>query len=178
MKILNYLIVALTATILLSGCSITKFSASQRINAGRELLDLYEAHEKEIIGDAEYNQFKNQILRASDIEQHIERSNPNMVHVIAFIKVKPGKREELIKIFNENVPNVLAEDGCIQYTLTVDTDSGIDIQMKDDNIVTVIEKWESIEALHAHLAAPHMEQYRKDTEEMTEGVELKVLQDT
>ena len=100
-----------------------------------------------------------------------------MIHVIAFIKVKPGQRDALIEIFNKNVPNVLAEDGCIQYTLTVDTDSGIGIQAKDGNILTVIEKWESREALQAHLAAPHMDQYRKDTEGMTDGLDLRVLED-
>lgn len=100
-----------------------------------------------------------------------------MIHVIAFIKVKPARRDALIDAFKKNVPNVLAEDGCIQYTLTVDAESGIDIQQEDENIVTAIEKWESAAALRAHLASPHMMQYKKDTEGMTEGVELRVLED-
>ena len=100
-----------------------------------------------------------------------------MIHVLATIHVKPGKRPELIEIFKKNIPHVLAEDGCIQYALTVDTASGIEIQKKNKNTVTVIEKWESAEALQAHLAAPHMKQYSKDTEGLTEGLELKVLED-
>ncbi|QBG49297.1 antibiotic biosynthesis monooxygenase [Verrucomicrobia bacterium S94] len=100
-----------------------------------------------------------------------------MIHVIAFIKVKPEHRKEFIRIFKANVPNVRAEDGCIQYTLTTDTDSGIDIQSKDPDILTVIEKWASRETLQTHLASPHMEQYRKDTEGMTEGLDLRVLED-
>lgn len=179
MKGAFYIIALLSTTILLSGCNITRFSATHSGNAGRELLDLHEAHEKEIIGDAEYERLVSRILestRDSEARQP-EGNNDDMVHVIAFIKVKPGQRDALIEIFNKNVPNVLAEDGCIQYTLTVDTESGIGIQQKDENIVTVIEKWESTAALQAHLEAPHMDQYRKDTEGMTEGVELRVLED-
>lgn len=176
MKKMLPLAVVVSLATLLSGCSIMKVSSTQRTNVGRELLDLHEARAKNVISNAEYQHLKNQIMESTLTES--ERNNENMVHVIAFIQVKPEHREELIKIFNTNVPNVLAEDGCIQYTLTIDTDSGIDIQTKDPNILTVIEKWESKEALQAHLSAPHMDQYRKDTEGMTEGLDLRVLQDT
>jgi quinol monooxygenase YgiN len=99
-----------------------------------------------------------------------------MIHVIASIGVKPGKRAEFIKIFKANVPNVLEENGCIEYTPAVDTDSGIEIQWKDETVVTVIEKWETLDALHAHLAAPHMEQFRGDTIDLVEDVSLTILQ--
>ena len=106
-----------------------------------------------------------------------EGSRETMIHVVATIKVKPGQRAELIKHFKANVPNVLAEDGCIEYSLTVDTESGIGIQLEDENTVTVVEKWESVDALQAHLAAPHMKKYKEDTKDLTEGLELKVLKD-
>ncbi|MEI6892027.1 MAG: putative quinol monooxygenase [Pontiella sp.] len=100
-----------------------------------------------------------------------------MIHVLASIKIKPGHRDALIQRFKKNIPLVRAEDGCIQYELTVDADSGIEIQEKNENIVTVVEKWKSVEALHAHLAAPHMKQYNKDTEDMVDGLDLKVLEE-
>jgi len=99
-----------------------------------------------------------------------------MIHVIASIGVKPGKRPEFIEIFKKNVPNVLAEKGCIDYIPAVDTESGIEVQRKDETVVTVIEKWESIEALHAHLASPHMEQYQADVADLVEDVSLTVLE--
>jgi quinol monooxygenase YgiN len=37
------------------------------------------------------------------------------VHVVAVIKVKPGKRTELLAAFQANVPAVHAEAGCIEY---------------------------------------------------------------
>ena len=99
-----------------------------------------------------------------------------MIHVIAAISIKPGTRDEFLKIFKRNIPNVLAEDGCLGYEPTVDFDSGFDIQEKDSNVVTIIEKWESIEHLKAHLAAPHMLEYKQQVKDIALGVSLRILQ--
>ena len=100
-----------------------------------------------------------------------------MVHVIASIGVKPGKRAEFIEIFKTNVPNVLAENGCVEYLPAVDAKSGIEAQWQDDTVVTVIEKWATLDALHAHLAAPHMDAFRRNTAGLTDDVSLTILED-
>ena len=99
-----------------------------------------------------------------------------MINVVATISLKPGTRAEFLKFFNANVPAVLAEDGCVEYVPTVDVDSGLEAQCKDEDSVVVIEKWETLAALHAHSEAPHMLEFRKNAGEMMEGVSLKVLQ--
>ena len=99
-----------------------------------------------------------------------------MINVIATINLKPGKRAEFLKIFNANVPACLAEDGCIEYFPTIDVDAKLERQSKDENAVIVIEKWESVEALHAHLEAPHMLEFRENAGDMIEGITLKVLE--
>ena len=101
-----------------------------------------------------------------------------MVNVIASIRVKPGKRADLIAAFNANVPNVLAEAGCIDYYPNVDIDAHMTYppQDMDENVVTIIEKWESLEALHAHTKAPHMATYREQVKDLVEGVSVKVLE--
>ena len=38
-----------------------------------------------------------------------------MIHVVAVLTAKPGKREEILKHFRANVPAVRAEKGCIEY---------------------------------------------------------------
>ncbi|MEM8689458.1 MAG: putative quinol monooxygenase [Pseudomonadota bacterium] len=83
-----------------------------------------------------------------------------MVHVVAVITAKPGLRGEVLEAFQANVPAVHAEDGCIEYGATVDTpDAGpIQTQVGEDTFV-VVEKWESLDALKAHAAAPHMATY-------------------
>ena len=100
-----------------------------------------------------------------------------MVHVIATIEVVEGKRDKFISIFKENLPNVLAEDGCLDYGPTVDLDSGIPVQMPvRDNVVTVVEQWESMDHLNAHLAAPHMATYREQVKDVVTGVTLQILE--
>jgi len=82
------------------------------------------------------------------------------VHVIAVITAKPGKRAEILEAFQANVPAVHAEDGCIVYQATVDTEGAGPIQtpVGPDTFV-VVEKWASLDALKAHAAAPHMAVY-------------------
>ena len=76
------------------------------------------------------------------------------VNVLAFITAKSGHREEVLKAFNGNVPNVHAEDGCIEYFAAVDTpDAGpIQTPLGPDSFV-VIEKWESLDHLMATSAS-------------------------
>jgi len=100
-----------------------------------------------------------------------------MIHVLASVSIKRGKREDFLAIFNANVPNVLEEDGCIEYRPAVDVDTGLEPQVLDENMVTVIEKWESVDHLKAHLSAPHMLEYRKNVAALVVGVSLKVLKD-
>ena len=87
-----------------------------------------------------------------------------MIYVLATIELKDAShRQEFLKILNGNVPKVRAEDGCIMYQPTVDFASGLSAQKRvSDKHVTIIECWESMEHLKAHLQAPHMATYRED----------------
>lgn len=99
-----------------------------------------------------------------------------MIFVIAQSDLKPGCREKFIEIVKENIPLVLAEDGCISYTLTSDYESGLSAQQKSgENTVTFVECWESMEHLKAHLQAPHMNVFREKVRDMRCGSSLKVL---
>ena len=98
-----------------------------------------------------------------------------MIYVIASIHVREGHVPEFVDIFKSNIPLVLEEEGCIAYVPTVDVETGLPPQEKDANIVTIIEKWRSLEDLKAHLAAPHMLSYREKVKDLVAGVSLKVL---
>lgn len=100
-----------------------------------------------------------------------------MIHVIASITIKDGMKDEFLQIFNANVENVVKEKGCIEYRPTIDVATGLEAQNLDENLVIVIEKWESVDDLKVHLTAPHMLVYREKVASMVEGVVLKVLQD-
>lgn len=100
-----------------------------------------------------------------------------MITVLAFIHVKPGSRSAFLEAFRANVPNVLGEAGCIEYYPAVDAPADLPPQKLDENLVTIIEKWESLDALRTHLAAPHMSVYREKVKDIVAGVDLKVLQE-
>ena len=102
-----------------------------------------------------------------------------MIHVIAVITAKPGKRDEVLKHFRANVPAVRAENGCIEYGAAIDLDPALPVQTKygADSFV-VVEKWESVEALKAHAAAPHMAAYGAKTKELLASRVIHILSPT
>ena len=101
-----------------------------------------------------------------------------MIIVLATITLNEGCNDEFLQIFKNNVPAVLKEDGCIEYMPTIDFNTEIPIQVKDSNIVTIIEKWESIEHLKKHFTAPHMLEYKAKVADLVQRVSLKVLTET
>ena len=100
-----------------------------------------------------------------------------MINVIASIRVKAGRLQNFIEIFKSNVTNVREEKGCIEYFPAVDIEADLPPQILDENVVTIIEKWESLEALRDHLAAPHMLAYKEKAKGIVEGISVKVLQE-
>jgi quinol monooxygenase YgiN len=100
-----------------------------------------------------------------------------MINVIASVRVKAGRLAEFLEIFRSNVPAVREERGCVEYFPAVDIDADLPPQSLDKNVVTIIEKWESLEALQNHLVAPHMLAYREKVKDIVEDVSLKVLQE-
>ena len=99
-----------------------------------------------------------------------------MIHVIAVITAKPGKRDEILRHFRANVPAVRAEQGCIEYGAAVDAENALKIQTKwGPDTFLVIEKWESMAALQAHAAAPHMAAYGAKTKELIASRVIHIL---
>lgn len=45
------------------------------------------------------------------------------------------------------------EEGCIDYTFSV--------EVNDPNAMRITEKWETVDALRAHMATPHMADFQK-----------------
>ena len=100
-----------------------------------------------------------------------------MINVICTITIAPGRRADFIAEFKAIVPEVLAEQGCIEYGPTIDLDTGIERQAPlDDNVVVIVEKWESLDDLKAHLVAPHMNAYRERVTDMVENGHLRITQ--
>ena len=102
-----------------------------------------------------------------------------MIHVIAVITAKPGKREEILKHARANLAAVRAEKGCIEYGPVVDAENALPFQTKlGPDAFMVVEKWESMDALKAHAAAPHMAAYGAKTKEMIASRVIHILAPT
>ena len=99
-----------------------------------------------------------------------------MIHVLAIITAKSGMRGEILKHFHANMPAVHAEKGCIEYGPTIDAEGagGIQTKLGPDTFI-VVEKWQSLEALKAHAAAPHMAAYAGKTRDMIASRVIHVL---
>jgi quinol monooxygenase YgiN len=99
-----------------------------------------------------------------------------MIHVVAVITAKPGKREDILQHFRANVPAVRAEKGCIEYGPAIDAEPAPQMQTKygPDSFV-VLEKWESMDALKAHAAAPHMAAYAAKVKDLIASRVIHVL---
>jgi quinol monooxygenase YgiN len=100
-----------------------------------------------------------------------------MISVIASIRVKDGQLDKFLEIFKSNIPAVLNEEGCIEYMPTVDVPTGLPPQALDEKVVTILEKWDSVDALMAHLSSPHMLEYKEKTSDIVESMEIKVLKE-
>jgi quinol monooxygenase YgiN len=101
----------------------------------------------------------------------------SIVHVIAVVTAKPGRRAEVLQAFQANVPNVHAEEGCIEYVATVDAEGAGSIQTRfGEDTYVVVEKWASLDALKAHGAAPHMTAYAARTKDLIASRVIHVLE--
>ncbi|MEW4530752.1 putative quinol monooxygenase [Maioricimonas sp. JC845] len=100
-----------------------------------------------------------------------------MVHVIATIRLQPGTRARFLEEFHGIVPDVRAEAGCIAYGPAIDLETDLPAQADvDENAVTVIEQWESLDHLKQHLQAPHMLAYRERVRDLVAETRLQILE--
>ena len=99
-----------------------------------------------------------------------------MIHVVAVVTAKPGMRERILQAFRANVPAVRAEQGCIEYGAAVDADPALKFQTRwGPDTFLAIEKWESLDALKAHAAAPHMAAYAAKTKDLIASRAVHIL---
>jgi len=98
------------------------------------------------------------------------------LQVIVVIAAKPGQRDSILKAFNDNVPAVLAEPGCLEYRAHVDADGYRPpiVGFGPDTLV-ITEKWESRETLRDHSRAPHIVAYQAKVRDWIETRTVHVL---
>ncbi len=99
-----------------------------------------------------------------------------MICVIATLNLKEGKRDDYLVELRKIIPDVLKERGNIEYAPFIDLPSGFPVQPPQrPDTVTIVEKWESLDALKSHMSAPHMGPYRQATKDIVQSMQVQVL---
>jgi len=100
-----------------------------------------------------------------------------MLYVVVTMTIEEGRMEEFLALCGQLRPLVLAERGCIGYDYVREKDSLLPIQETlDRNRITLIERWESPEALAAHGASPHMKAFGPRLALLRTGVSARVAE--
>jgi len=99
-----------------------------------------------------------------------------MIYVIATVELNEGDKEKYLAELKRVMPLVHKEKGCLEYGPAVDVPTGIPIQVAPrQNVVTLIERWESVDALKLHLTQPHFLEYRERVKDVMKSVSIQVL---
>ena len=80
------------------------------------------------------------------------------ITVLVNARAKPGRGPELLDMYGELAAATHGEEGCLAFTLH----RGLD----DHDVVALVERWASKEALDGHIASPHLAAFRRDTAEL------------
>lgn len=100
-----------------------------------------------------------------------------MIHVLATIQATPGRRAELLREFHALLPHVRAEKGCVEYGPAIDVATQIAAQPAPrPDVLVMIERWQDLPALEAHLAAPHMVDFRNKAKHLIANIQIQVLE--
>ena len=74
-----------------------------------------------------------------------------MIIVAVEISVEPGSVDQVRDAITRMEEATRAEEGCITYAFSVD--------VSNPGTLRVIERWESVDAIKAHMASPHMAEF-------------------
>jgi quinol monooxygenase YgiN len=93
-----------------------------------------------------------------------------MIYVIARMELNEGCRDKMLEILEKTVPEVLSEEGCIMYTPCLDFEDD-----ESGKYLTLVEAWKNRELHLAHLAAPHMVEFREAVKDLRKGCDVKII---
>jgi quinol monooxygenase YgiN len=99
-----------------------------------------------------------------------------MIYVVVKVRVNEGKVREYIDLFKSVAETVRNEKGCVEYKPAVDA-PGAPPDSVDKNTVFILERWNSMEDLQAHLGTSHMEVYFEKQKDLVIDSEIRVLEE-
>jgi quinol monooxygenase YgiN len=99
-----------------------------------------------------------------------------VIHLVVTMQIREGAMAAFLDLARDLAPVVQRELGCAEYEFTTDVQSFITTQEPvQKNRVTLLEEWESLDALQAHLATPHMKAAGPKMAALRESVSIRVM---
>lgn len=101
-----------------------------------------------------------------------------MLTIIAEIRTKTGgqHRQAVLNAFQKIIPTVLAEEGCYGYEPLIDHVSQASFQTQDPDTIIMLEKWQSVAHLEAHLQTAHMQVHHETVKDDVVDVKIRILE--
>ena len=93
-----------------------------------------------------------------------------MIYVIARMELNENCKDAMLAVLEKTVPKVLSEEGCIMYTPCLDYD-----EETKDRFLTIVEAWKDRDVHRAHLAAPHMAEFREAVKDLRKGCTVDII---
>ncbi len=93
-----------------------------------------------------------------------------MIYVIARMELNEGCKDAMLKVLEKTVPQVLAEEGCIMYTPCLEAD-----EENQEKYLTIVEAWKDRDVHRAHLAAPHMAEFREAVKDLRKNSKVDIV---
>ena len=90
-----------------------------------------------------------------------------MIYVVAELTLKPGSAEKAAAAARKAVAETNKEKGCIFYQMH--------LNVGDPTKLVVVERWESREALDAHIQTPHLKAWREAGKEFVTARKVEVI---
>ncbi len=85
-----------------------------------------------------------------------------MFTAIAAVRIKPGMRDEFVRLIEPNARGAASEPGCIRFDLIQDR--------SDDHLVWFVEYYHSEEDFHIHQKTPHFLEWHPHLVRMLDSV--------
>lgn len=92
-----------------------------------------------------------------------------MITIVAKSIIEVGKKEEFLALAMKLVKESRKEEGCIEYSLYQD--------IRNENVVSVIEKWKDQEAIDIHNNSKHFTTIVPQLGKLREGSEVTLYKE-
>lgn len=90
----------------------------------------------------------------------------DFIVVLAKVYPKNGCKDSIIEISEELIEKTREEDGNIDYQL---------LMSSNDDILTFVEKWKTLDDLKKHMASPHFQAFGEETKDFVEKTDIQVI---